>query len=80
MSASVKAIKIIKIEMEQDQGIQVEKIGLTVLLAVALCVAVQWLFGKRPRRKHQVDQEVRVKMVKKQEDEGSEDFELVPSI
>ena len=78
--ASIKAIKIIKVEMEQNEEVDVEKIGLTVLLAMALSVAVQWLFGKCPRRKHQVDQEVKVKMIKKQEDEGSEDFELVPSI
>ena len=41
----VKTIKVIKVEMEQQEA-DFEKIGLTVLLAMALSVAAQWLFGK----------------------------------
>ena len=61
----VKTIKIIKVETEQKENIDIEKIGLTVTLAMSICVAVQWLFGNCLRRKRKVDQTVRVKMIKK---------------
>ena len=47
----VNAVRIIKVEMEQNKKIDVEKVALSVLLAMAICVAVQWLFGKCSRRK-----------------------------
>ena len=50
----VKTVKIIKVEEEKIEDIDIEKVGLTVMLAMSICVAVQWLFGNRRRRKSKV--------------------------
>ena len=75
--ARVKTIKIIKVEMEQNEEVDYEKIGLTVLLAMALSVAEQRLFGKRPKRSHPQAPEAKVKMIKTHEGESSDEFELI---
>ena len=49
------------------------------MLAMSICVAVQWLFGNCQKRKKKTERPVRIKMMRKKRDEGSEDFELVPS-
>jgi hypothetical protein len=44
---------------------------------MALSVAVQWLFGKCPKRSHQAAPEAKVKMIKTHEEESSDEFELI---
>ena len=66
--------------MEQNEEADYEKIGLTVLLAMASSVAVQWLLGKHrqcSKRNHQPTPEVKIKMIKAHEEESSDEFELI---
>jgi hypothetical protein len=78
--AQVKSVKIKAAKHEtQDEDIDIEKVGLSVMLAMSICVAVQWLFGNCKKRKKKAEHPVRIKMMRKKRDEDSEDFELVPS-
>ena len=66
--------------MEQNEEIDFEKIGITVLVALALGVAVQWLFAKCLKctnRNNQPKEDPKVKMLKVAEEESSDEFELV---
>ena len=78
--AQVKSIRIKAAKHEtQEEEIDIEKVGLSVMLAMSICVAVQWLFGNCQKRKKKAEQPVRIKMMRKKRDEDSEDFELVPN-
>lgn len=78
--ARLKALNIIKVEMEQNEEIDYEKIGITVLLAFALSVAVQWLFEKCmkwSKRNNQPKPEARIKTIKAHGEESLDEFELI---
>ena len=78
--AQVKSIRIKAAKHETlDEDIDIEKIGLSVMLAMSICVAMQWLFGNCQKRKKKAEHPVRIKMIRKKRDEELEDFELAPS-
>ena len=69
-AAKVKTIKVIKVEMEQQEA-NYEKIGLSVLLVMALSVAVQWLFGKCTKcqkRNQTPTPEIKIKTIEAREE------------
>ena len=76
----MKTIKIIKVDMEQKEKVDVEKMCITMLIALGLSLTVQWSFAECmscTKRNNQPKEEARIKMLKVTGKESSDEFKLI---